>query len=770
MKLRTRLFLWIGFLFLLFAVISYGLESFLVHRNLKKSKQELREDIQKNEEQKRQHFQGFLEDVMADFQAKVEALLYRINANDSFKKKLFQQSWYFSSILLLENQWIGCIQNTDQNQRSSLIIPSAKALKPFQKKEINEDLAWIYFTDDPSNKVYMGIRIRSEEIKAYFPSMESFGLFKLSDHYCFYDPKLLQELEFTKEFVHKSSLFTQEEVDQLNDYQKVFFERLQRAKAYVKEHSYKASLFEKEKKVLSDHSSSEFHKSLDQNIAQIEVVQQIWTLNSLFLLNLFGKSPIDQKAPMGIVSSQAHKGLFTDFVLFDAKMFDDQKKLQTSTSLALMKAPFQNQFFLGSTLNDSNRNYLSVGIDLSNMLERLSIATNQYVLLTEKGKVLSVYSPQGTHLASSFFYRAKMSDLTQDKGVITLNGKTYYYLRLSPNQNKDLHLYVLDLETKAFSFVSSIAHKISSLIHNISFSMRIIAVIGLFIVLILLHNITKKVSHPISQLAKMTEPIAQGKFEQVEIPKTPLGPSKEIHTLCESFSQMVTSLKDKEKVRGVLNKVVSKEIAEEILKGSIHLGGEEKIVTILFADIRNFTRITEKMPPQEVIQLLNLAMTKISQVIDEYKGVIDKFVGDEVMALFGAPIHDDQAVMRALVAAKAIIKALDQFNETRKKENKEEIHVGIGIHTGMVVAGNMGAENRLNYTVLGSNVNLASRMCETAKENEILITKNTFEAAQKKTIKVNELDPVTLKGFSEKIPVYRLEEVFFDFSPKRKDA
>ena len=108
---------------------------------------------------------------------------------------------------------------------------------------------------------------------------------------------------------------------------------------------------------------------------------------------------------------------------------------------------------------------------------------------------------------------------------------------------------------------------------------------------------------------------------------------------------MVKGLKEKEKVRGVLNKLVSKEIAEETLKGHVQLGGEEKHVTVFFADIRHFTAMTEKMDPKQVIKIVNKCMTKVSNLIDQRGGVIDKYVGDEVMALFGAPIQKENSVM-----------------------------------------------------------------------------------------------------------------------------
>ncbi len=129
------------------------------------------------------------------------------------------------------------------------------------------------------------------------------------------------------------------------------------------------------------------------------------------------------------------------------------------------------------------------------------------------------------------------------------------------------------------------------------------------------------------------------------------------------------------------------------------------------------------MPPQETIQLLNECMTLISRVIEGEGGVIDKYVGDEVMALFGAPTTHPEHALRAVSTAMLMIETLKNWNETRVSKGLRAVEMGIGIHTGLVVVGNMGAEDRLNYTVLGANVNLAARLCETALSNQLIILK-----------------------------------------------
>jgi adenylate cyclase len=256
----------------------------------------------------------------------------------------------------------------------------------------------------------------------------------------------------------------------------------------------------------------------------------------------------------------------------------------------------------------------------------------------------------------------------------------------------------------------------------------------------------------------MTIYVKEGRLDAISLPLPSPKKKDEIATLCQSFEEMVQGLKEKEKVKGILNKVVSDEIAQEILKGQIHLGGEEKRVTVLFADIRNFTAMTQDMPPAQVIELLNTCMTKISACIDHHGGCVDKYIGDEVMALFGAPVVKKDSALQAVRAAQEIVAVLKAWNQERSGTGQPSVEMGIGIHTGNMLVGNMGAENRLNYTVIGSNVNLAARICSAAKGMEILISGDTLqEHGIKDAYLIEEIPPITLKGFSAPIALYRVQ-------------
>ena len=223
---------------------------------------------------------------------------------------------------------------------------------------------------------------------------------------------------------------------------------------------------------------------------------------------------------------------------------------------------------------------------------------------------------------------------------------------------------------------------------------------------VVVFKIARDISRPVSELTKATQEVEGGNL----LYKLPVGGDDEMGLLMRSFDHMVADLSEKEKIRNLLGKVVSREIAEELLTSDIELGGEEKYVTILFSDIRGFTNACEGEKPHRILDLLNIYLTEVADIIEENQGVVDKFIGDAVMALFGAPIQREHDAQNAVNSALAMESMLGHLNVRLEKKGYANINIGIGIHSGIVVAGNMGSESRLNYTVIGDNVNLSARL------------------------------------------------------------
>ncbi len=269
----------------------------------------------------------------------------------------------------------------------------------------------------------------------------------------------------------------------------------------------------------------------------------------------------------------------------------------------------------------------------------------------------------------------------------------------------------------------------------------------------LVARMVEKVTRPIALLAQAAKRVSLGEYD-VELPEME---GEEVEALKLEFEEMVETLHEKEKIRGVLDKVLSKEIAAEILKKNIELGGEERIATLLFSDIRGFTQMVENVPPRALITELNLFFTEMCQVIDEHGGVVDKFVGDEIMALYGVLVYHPDHAKRAVASALGMRERLRRTNEERKKRGQPVVEIGIGIHTGVVVAGNVGSQNRLSYTVLGANVNLASRLCGAAQGGQILVSEETVKALTNTDFRIEEREPLVLKGISRPVKVFNID-------------
>ena len=275
------------------------------------------------------------------------------------------------------------------------------------------------------------------------------------------------------------------------------------------------------------------------------------------------------------------------------------------------------------------------------------------------------------------------------------------------------------------------------------------AVAALALALLLGLLLSKALTRPIRRLVSATERVRHGDIDfSVDLPSR-----DEFGRLGAAFNQMLEGLRLKERYRGVLDKVVSPRIAQELMKGDLRLGGETREVTTLFADIRGFTTLTESSPPEQVISSLNEWLEIAAAVIEDEGGVVDKYVGDEVMAVFGAPMAQADHAVRAVRAGLQLSEKTEALSRLRQARGDPPFSIGIGINTGPAVAGNTGSARRLNYTVLGTSVNIAARLCSNAQGGELLVSERTY-AAVADLVDAMPQPPRTLKGFSRPVVTY----------------
>ena len=261
------------------------------------------------------------------------------------------------------------------------------------------------------------------------------------------------------------------------------------------------------------------------------------------------------------------------------------------------------------------------------------------------------------------------------------------------------------------------------------------------------------ITGPVKKLMKAMRLVGGGDLNQTVYVRV----TDEIGVLADNFNEMTEGLREKEKIRSAMNKAVSKEIAEVMLSGELKLGGDDKYITVLFSDIRGFTTISENLAAEEVVSLLNEYLTLMTNIIEENRGIVDKFVGDEIMALWGAPKSYGNDALAAVKTAIKMMEVLNQFNEKQRSLGKLPIDIGIGLNTGNVIAANMGSENRMNYTVIGDAVNLGARLEGTNKMygTHIIISEFT-EKELRGLIYKRELDLIRVKGKNEPVCIFEV--------------
>ena len=274
--------------------------------------------------------------------------------------------------------------------------------------------------------------------------------------------------------------------------------------------------------------------------------------------------------------------------------------------------------------------------------------------------------------------------------------------------------------------------------------------VALVLSLVAARRISRQVTRPVLRLAEGVHNIQQGHYDQ----SVPVEQQDEIGELATAFNTMARGLLERDRVRHLLGKVVSPAVAEKLLATNIELGGEECEVTIVFSDIRNFTGLSEHRSPQDLLSILNLYLTRVSGVVEANGGVVDKYIGDAMMALFGAPLRHDDDPSRAIMAARQMGEALEDLNRSFERQGLPRLEVGIGINTAVVVAGNMGSQARLNYTVIGDGVNLASRLESLTKKYGVPVIVSESTKGKAAGFEFLELDRVRVKGKSEPVTIY----------------
>lgn len=261
--------------------------------------------------------------------------------------------------------------------------------------------------------------------------------------------------------------------------------------------------------------------------------------------------------------------------------------------------------------------------------------------------------------------------------------------------------------------------------------------------------IASSLTKPVRELVTVTQSIGRGDYTARATPR-----GGELGTLAAAFNTMAGDLALKDRYRSMLDLVSDPHVAEDLIAGGLELGGEERDVSVVFCDIRGFTALSEGMAPKVVIEMLNEHFTPLTRVVYEHGGVVLHFVGDLIIALFGAPKRHAHSERSAAACALGLVAERMRLNEAGGRR----IEVGVGVATGRVVAGRMGSKDRLNYSVFGARMNLASRLCGQAGPMQVVIDAPTL-AGCGPGARAIPLGALKLKGFSEEITAFQLEGI-----------
>ncbi|WP_105101411.1 adenylate/guanylate cyclase domain-containing protein [Microbulbifer pacificus] len=275
--------------------------------------------------------------------------------------------------------------------------------------------------------------------------------------------------------------------------------------------------------------------------------------------------------------------------------------------------------------------------------------------------------------------------------------------------------------------------------------------------------LSRRLSLPIHHLMKATQAIGRGDLAtRIEQQR-----NDEIGFLFEGFNNMAAGLLKKSQVEQVFSRYVSKNVADKVLANldEVRLVDRPIEATVLFADIVGFTAMSEKLQPRQVSELLNEYFSYISRACSLYGGVVDKFIGDCAMLVFGVVEDDTDHAFNAVSCAVLIQQLAAQLNEQRRSDGRPEVRFRIGVNSGAMLAGNLGSDERMEYTVVGDAVNLASRLCCEAEPDQVVIRRQLFTLLQPRIV-AQAGQTLPIRGKSTPVQIYAVQDIHGDGRPQ----
>lgn len=382
------------------------------------------------------------------------------------------------------------------------------------------------------------------------------------------------------------------------------------------------------------------------------------------------------------------------------------------------------QLSIAAKDNILSNNHLALDVILQDLVKNKDI---QGAAIIDSN--LSTLSVEG-YFPKQEFYHQQLISLVQNKSISDVQVMQWQDYN-SLHKVVLLKSYIFPIKLKDITLGHAVVtlnnHNLNELLKRFSSSIAVITILTVLISIIIAVYISKRISRPIDNLMNASQKIQDGnldfRFQDQR--------RDEIGQLMRSLNNMADGLVQKRKVEKTFSKFVSENIANEILTNmeDTQLAGKQTEASVLFADIVGFTSLSETLQPAAIASMLNEYFSEISEVANKYYGSINKYVGDCVMIIFGAPVDDPDHSLHACLCALEIRERFKLFNKQRQQQQMATVEFRIGINSGAMLAGTLGAEDRMEYTVIGDNVNLASRVADLAEANEILIPENVVNNA-----------------------------------------
>lgn len=397
-----------------------------------------------------------------------------------------------------------------------------------------------------------------------------------------------------------------------------------------------------------------------------------------------------------------------------------------------------------AALPPTTTSYTSLGT----LAQQLAAAANVHITFyNSQGDVLATTHPDnaGDSLILSATAASQIAAAAAQQRLLELPSQRYDQLLFPLNQpGNNLALVGVSLAQQPFTNQVNSAHRL------LSATLLLTIAASLFIGYVS----ASRIGRPIKALIEASQEVAAGNLElHLDHPAR-----DEIGQLTRSFNNMVAQLRQRRYLEDLFGRYVGDNIAQRLLNGEAELGGQRVWATALFADIRDFTAFTQKVDLNALLDELNEYYATMQRVIDAHGGVVNKFGGDSMLALFGVPIPSPNHAQQAVDATMAMMEELSELNRQRLARGVAPIRIGIGVNTGEMIVGNLGSEKRREYTVLGDSVNLAKRFSDLNKETPfetVFMGESTLSHLETVTaLQIDDLGLVRVKGKVEPVRVY----------------